>query len=859
MKNIINALASALVVAVMLQGCNTLEVTMPKGPQGEQGIQGKDGLSAYEVWLQALKDGILTGWDGGTALTDFFLYLKGKDGTDGKDGKSAYEVWKEYVASGVADPHNPGKQWDKDRTSVADFYWFLTGRDGADGLVPFIGDNGNWWIGDTDTGKPARGDKGDKGDPGADGLSAYEAWRDYVAGESREGRVVKDAEGNVYTEANSTIHDFFLFLTGRAGADGRDGRNGRDGEDGSDGKDGLSAYDLWVADVTSPQGLEDPHEPGRLWDPSRTTLQDFWYYLQGASGSDGSPGADGLSAYGIWKALVSSDDGLANPGNGAYSLDEYPLWPKDRTGYADFFDYLRGRDGENGEDGRDGRDASASPGDTILIHGAVRGMYNLTAVPALKVRSCGPSGNEPSEWLDFINPYTGGAWFVATGPEGELLPGCEVTFSDVRGGVYSKTADEEGCIYLSRGELPEYSPGDPSAYGNPTRPSSFRFGGREITDPSQIAASCVVPYRVGLSARMISSTLSYNAVESRVAVYRLVEGVEEQVFVAGDGSPVRASFPNPECFSVCMSRVDSTNQVRVLEGAGSSVVSAASRQGLSKGQVYMGSFFRKATVRPRTYTPDRNTGYVQGVFGDGAAPTVVSVHSTPYSMMKVVPDYGLGIVTPERTHVPEIRYMEGFDTEGAKGGCTSYNGKEVADASGNPVPVRKTNYELILGQTSLGFALDWHSFGQCYAEGEGTMRDGAYEFRRFDSLDAYLATLNRSPEVSCRLSVEGKLNGVDISNSVEVKPSFSVSDHALSDGSYIIRNVYDAFSVNFTRARIGSVSYEGLSGTFRYGEGGRYKASCILGSPSGTVSQPGFQETYTFQAIVDGLSEPFSD
>ena len=231
MKNIINALASALVVAVMLQGCNTLEVTMPKGPQGEQGIQGKDGLSAYEVWLQALKDGILTGWDGGTALTDFFLYLKGKDGTDGKDGKSAYEVWKEYVASGVADPHNPGKQWDKDRTSVADFYWFITGRDGADGLVPFIGDNGNWWIGDTDTGKPARGDKGDKGDkgdPGADGLSAYEAWRDYVAGESREGRVVKDAEGNVYTEANSTIHDFFLFLTGRAGADGRDGRNGRD-------------------------------------------------------------------------------------------------------------------------------------------------------------------------------------------------------------------------------------------------------------------------------------------------------------------------------------------------------------------------------------------------------------------------------------------------------------------------------------------------------------------------------------------------------------------------------------------------------------------------------------------------------
>ena len=41
--------------------------------------------------------------------------------------------------------------------------------DGADGLTPTIGDNGNWYLGDTDTGKPSRGDKGDKGDKGATG------------------------------------------------------------------------------------------------------------------------------------------------------------------------------------------------------------------------------------------------------------------------------------------------------------------------------------------------------------------------------------------------------------------------------------------------------------------------------------------------------------------------------------------------------------------------------------------------------------------------------------------------------------------------------------------------------------------
>ena len=54
------------------------------------------------------------------------------------------------------------------------------GEDGKDGLTPFIGENGNWWIGETDTGIKAqgpkrgepgpKGDKGDKGDQGEPGL-----------------------------------------------------------------------------------------------------------------------------------------------------------------------------------------------------------------------------------------------------------------------------------------------------------------------------------------------------------------------------------------------------------------------------------------------------------------------------------------------------------------------------------------------------------------------------------------------------------------------------------------------------------------------------------------------------------------
>lgn len=44
-----------------------------------------------------------------------------------------------------------------------------TGAAGADGITPTIGDNGNWYIGTTDTGKPSRGATGAKGDTGATG------------------------------------------------------------------------------------------------------------------------------------------------------------------------------------------------------------------------------------------------------------------------------------------------------------------------------------------------------------------------------------------------------------------------------------------------------------------------------------------------------------------------------------------------------------------------------------------------------------------------------------------------------------------------------------------------------------------
>ena len=50
------------------------------------------------------------------------------------------------------------------------------GTNGQDGQTPRIGDNGNWWVGTEDTGKPARGAQGNpgtNGQNGADGSKIY--------------------------------------------------------------------------------------------------------------------------------------------------------------------------------------------------------------------------------------------------------------------------------------------------------------------------------------------------------------------------------------------------------------------------------------------------------------------------------------------------------------------------------------------------------------------------------------------------------------------------------------------------------------------------------------------------------------
>lgn len=143
---------------------------MPKGPKGDTG------LSAYEFWKEKVADGTVNWPKDQTEVADFFKYLKGKDGKDGQDGQSAFEQWKEMIADGSVDnPHDPDKKWSPENNTIQDFWRFLTGASGEDGQTPHVGDNGNWFIGNEDTGIGARGRDGQNGADGKDGKDGRDA------------------------------------------------------------------------------------------------------------------------------------------------------------------------------------------------------------------------------------------------------------------------------------------------------------------------------------------------------------------------------------------------------------------------------------------------------------------------------------------------------------------------------------------------------------------------------------------------------------------------------------------------------------------------------------------------------------
>lgn len=73
------------------------------------------------------------------------------------------------------------------------------GTDGQDGITPTIGNNGNWYLGETDTGKPSRGIQGETGAPGQNGQDGYTPVKglDYFTPEDIESLNIPDEPAKV--------------------------------------------------------------------------------------------------------------------------------------------------------------------------------------------------------------------------------------------------------------------------------------------------------------------------------------------------------------------------------------------------------------------------------------------------------------------------------------------------------------------------------------------------------------------------------------------------------------------------------------------------------------------------------------
>lgn len=165
--------------------------------------------------------------------------------------------WKDLVL--LADIKGPAGENGKDGADGAPGVDGAPGQDGEDGITPHIGDNGNWYIGDTDTGKPsqgeagpegAKGDKGDtgeagpqgpqglqgpKGDTGATGEQGPQGLQGIQGPQGEQGP--KGDKGDAFTYSDFTAEQL-ASLKGEKGDKGDTGATGPKGEQGLQGEKG---------------------------------------------------------------------------------------------------------------------------------------------------------------------------------------------------------------------------------------------------------------------------------------------------------------------------------------------------------------------------------------------------------------------------------------------------------------------------------------------------------------------------------------------------------------------------------------------------------------------------------------------
>lgn len=220
-------------------------------------------------------------------------------GEDLPRGKSAYEIAKEngfdgteaeWLASLKGKPGENG----------------LPGTNGKDGETPYVGENGNWYIGADDTGKPSRGAKGE---PGRDGVTPTFSIESVETGEP-------GTDADVTMTGDAPNHGLKFVIprgnkgdkgdTGSPGAKGDKGEPGAKGEPGSPGAKGDKGDTGATPNLTI--GAVTTLEAGQNATASMGgTAESPVLSLGIPRGAKGEPGQGGAGAW--YVTLTPDDDG----------------------------------------------------------------------------------------------------------------------------------------------------------------------------------------------------------------------------------------------------------------------------------------------------------------------------------------------------------------------------------------------------------------------------------------------------------------------------------------------------------------------------------------------------------------------
>ena len=251
------------------------------------------------------------------------------------------------------------------------------GKPGKDGETPYIGENGNWWIGFTDTKVKAAGTDGKDGEKGEDGETPY-------IGEN----------GNWWIGETDTG----VKAAGTDGADGKDGADGTNGVDGRTPQLKIGDDNLWYVSYDNGQNWESLNvkatgemgatgaqgEKGDKGDQGEQGIQGVQgekgdkgdqgeqgiQGVQGEKGDKGDQGAQGIQGVqgekgdkgdqgkqGIQGVQGEKGDAGADGASG-----------QNGTNGINGKNGVNGQDGQNGQDGKDGQDGTAGRGiDNAMI------------------------------------------------------------------------------------------------------------------------------------------------------------------------------------------------------------------------------------------------------------------------------------------------------------------------------------------------------------------------------------------------------------------------------------------------------------------------------------------------------------